>query len=86
MQSLDRHNGSFGVETSPGWTARDYAIEAVRSLTATEDSDGHLMGCSMRGAAPVQFCINNSAVMVGRNVALVPLGPDDDWPIYSYAK
>jgi len=28
------------------WPAREYAVETIRSLTATEDSDGYLMGCS----------------------------------------
>jgi len=27
------------------WPAREYAVETIRSLTATEDSDGYLMGC-----------------------------------------
>lgn len=28
------------------WPAREYAVETIRSLTATEDSDKFLMGCS----------------------------------------
>jgi len=27
------------------WPAREYAVETIRSLTATEDSDSYLMGC-----------------------------------------
>ena len=27
------------------WPAREYAVETIRSLTATEDSDGYLMAC-----------------------------------------
>jgi hypothetical protein len=29
------------------WPAREYAVETIRSLTATEDSDGYLMGCPL---------------------------------------
>ena len=32
-------------ETGPTWLAREYAVETIRSLTATEESDVHLMGC-----------------------------------------
>ena len=32
-------------ETGPSWLAREYAVETIRSLTATEESDVHLMGC-----------------------------------------
>lgn len=28
------------------WPAREYAVETIRSLTATEDSDSYLMGCN----------------------------------------
>eukprot|EP00553_Chaetoceros_curvisetus_P013045 CAMPEP_0204634320 /NCGR_PEP_ID=MMETSP0717-20131115/28966_1 /ASSEMBLY_ACC=CAM_ASM_000666 /TAXON_ID=230516 /ORGANISM="Chaetoceros curvisetus" /LENGTH=82 /DNA_ID=CAMNT_0051652715 /DNA_START=35 /DNA_END=280 /DNA_ORIENTATION=- len=36
------------VEENMGteWPAREYAVETIRSLTATEDSDGFLMSCS----------------------------------------
>ena len=33
---------SMGTE----WPAREYAVETIRSLTATEDSDSFLMGCT----------------------------------------
>ena len=32
-------------EMGPDWLAREYAVETVRSLTATEESDRHLMSC-----------------------------------------
>mmetsp|Transcript_22810 Transcript_22810/g.49412 ORF Transcript_22810/g.49412 Transcript_22810/m.49412 type:complete len:1251 (-) Transcript_22810:187-3939(-) len=32
-------------DTGPTWLAREYAVETVRSLTATEESDAYLMGC-----------------------------------------
>ena len=28
------------------WPAREYAVETIRSLTTTEDSDSFLMGCT----------------------------------------
>lgn len=32
-------------DTGVDWPAREYAVETIRSLTATEDSDTFLMGC-----------------------------------------
>ena len=32
-------------DTGVDWPAREYAVETIRSLTATEDSDPFLMGC-----------------------------------------
>jgi hypothetical protein len=34
-----------GENMGTDWPAREYAVETIRSLTATEDSDGFLMGC-----------------------------------------
>ncbi len=42
MLELPDAEENMGTE----WPAREYAVETIRSLTATEDSDGFLMSCS----------------------------------------
>ena len=66
-------------ETGPSWLAREYAVETIRSLTATEESDVHLMGCPgllqtlacvARGGPFVSVTsVDENAAMAGQKVA-----------------
>ena len=56
------------------WPAREYAVETIRSLTATEDSDSFLMGCpGLLKALPVVvrggpfYDISNAPIIDPRN-------------------
>ena len=60
--------------TGPSWLAREYAVETVRSLTATEESDRYLMGCP--GLLQTLACVARGGPFVAIDGGAIREGED----------